>query len=341
MTVVAEKRRTVILDLLRVFAAFWVVGFHWSMMFGSGPIPDWLSDVLRGGYLGVDIFFMLSGAVIIHSAFERSALKFARSRALRLLPAYFISAVIVASIAVAGGHFNVSSFLSMTGLAVWNRQIDAIGPAWTLPIEIFFYALVFVLIVLSRGKLDPAKFRVGAGALLVLHLLALQSGIPFLVAITGGEFVPEFLLGALLAVSKTNQEFRKSLPTLLLALLQTLWVANARTSEMGVSGTPQLVWICVLVFGTAGVIFVAQVAPNPILPQIANRIIVGLALMTYPIYLLHFNLGATVIRFVYEAGASGAVSMVVGLMAILLVSWAITFQLEPRIRNRVRSYLGW
>ncbi len=110
---------------------------------------------------------------------------------------------------------------------------------------------------------------------------------------------------------------------------------------MGVSGTPQLVWICVLVFGTAGVIFVAQVAPNPILPQIANRIIVGLALMTYPIYLLHFNLGATVIRFVYEAGASGAVSMVVGLMAILLVSWAITFQLEPRIRNRVRSYLGW
>jgi peptidoglycan/LPS O-acetylase OafA/YrhL len=110
---------------------------------------------------------------------------------------------------------------------------------------------------------------------------------------------------------------------------------------MGVEGMPQLSWMIALVLGTGLVILISQVAPNPPLPGIVNRAIVGLALMTYPIYLLHFDFGSGVIRLVREFGANGGIAVLGGFVALMTVSWVVTFQMEPRIRSWVKSCLNW
>lgn len=51
---------------IRAIAALWVVGFHFGLFpLGSLGLDDAL-PVLRYGYLGVDLFFVLSGFIIYH-----------------------------------------------------------------------------------------------------------------------------------------------------------------------------------------------------------------------------------------------------------------------------------
>ena len=49
------------LDLLRAIAIVWVMLFHSFLVGGLGPDLAWLS---RYGWIGVDIFFVLSGFLI-------------------------------------------------------------------------------------------------------------------------------------------------------------------------------------------------------------------------------------------------------------------------------------
>ncbi|MGE0424627.1 MAG: acyltransferase family protein [Reyranellaceae bacterium] len=61
------------LDGLRALAALWVVAFH-AMHFTGAPTP-----IVRHGYLGVDLFFILSGFVLAHGyseIFARDGLAF-------------------------------------------------------------------------------------------------------------------------------------------------------------------------------------------------------------------------------------------------------------------------
>src|SRR5438445_3272534 len=88
------------LDLLRFLAAFWVMLFHYTF---RGPrdagLPasfPFLDHFTRYGYLGVHVFFILSGFVILLTAYEKNALGFALARFIRLYPAYWICVTLTA-----------------------------------------------------------------------------------------------------------------------------------------------------------------------------------------------------------------------------------------------------
>ena len=69
------------LDLLRFFAAAAVMVYHYTYYFAEsgGPELSALEAVTRHGYLGVELFFMISGFVILWSASNRTAKKFVRA----------------------------------------------------------------------------------------------------------------------------------------------------------------------------------------------------------------------------------------------------------------------
>ena len=144
------------LDLIRFCAAFLVVWFHlafWAKHAGSdaGPpltsLPD-LSASASMGWVGVEIFFVLSGIVISYSAEKASAWTFLRSRVLRIFPAIWICAPITFFILVLFGSFQFVTLTRMlvASAAVWptGGWLDIVY--WTLPIEINFYVFVFVLL---------------------------------------------------------------------------------------------------------------------------------------------------------------------------------------------------
>lgn len=143
------------LDLLRFAAALAVVLYHFTGFGGAGPWPEpsaevfpALGDVTRFGYLGVDLFFVISGFVILMSAWGRGPGEFGVSRLVRLMPAYWVSVLLGAVVyAVFRQGHGVPGLvlpnLTMLQGGLGLRNVDAVY--WTLWVELHFYVLVAVL----------------------------------------------------------------------------------------------------------------------------------------------------------------------------------------------------
>lgn len=154
------------LDLLRAIAIVWVMLFHSFVVGGLGPDYAWLS---RYGWMGVDLFFVLSGFLIGTQVLAPLAVgarfsfrDFYRRRAFRILPAFA---------AVLAVYVFLPSVREAPGLEPWwkfavfvmNVSIDysqnqAFSHAWSLCVEEHFY-LVFPLLALwMTRKPSAAKF---------------------------------------------------------------------------------------------------------------------------------------------------------------------------------------
>jgi len=142
------------IDLLRITAALAVVVYHYTFSGWAGRLTSitfpTLSIVTRYGYLGVDLFFTISGFVVLLSAWGREPHQFVISRIVRLYPAYWIAVTITAVIAVtlSRGLFHVSASQYVANLTMMNSlpniaNVDVVY--WTLWAEIRFYLLVFAL----------------------------------------------------------------------------------------------------------------------------------------------------------------------------------------------------
>ena len=147
------------LDLLRFFAASLVMLFHLgaalsvpstlsARIVGSTITYPELLPWFRCGWVGVQIFFVISGIVIAYSAATSSPSGFLRSRILRLYPAVWLVAPLSATVLAlysikpptAIGHALVNSLL-LVPFAPWVDDVY-----WTLGVEMAFYATVYLLL---------------------------------------------------------------------------------------------------------------------------------------------------------------------------------------------------
>ncbi len=142
------------IDLLRITAALAVVVYHYTFSGHARHLTaiafPAISVVTRYGYLGVDMFFTISGFVVLLSAWGRRPHEFVISRIVRLYPAYWVAVTITTVVLLTIGHrlFTVTPVQYVANLTMLNAlphiaNIDVVY--WTLWAEIRFYLLVFVL----------------------------------------------------------------------------------------------------------------------------------------------------------------------------------------------------
>lgn len=149
-----KPRRLHVLDGMRLAAAVMVVMYHY-MAYGGWPRPvaeifPETFPIASYGYLGVELFFLISGFVICMSAWGRPLKDFFVSRVVRLYPAYWF-AVIATSVAVAvipggRGHLpwnDILTNLTMLQEPLGVAPVDAVY--WTLFAELRFYLLFALL----------------------------------------------------------------------------------------------------------------------------------------------------------------------------------------------------
>ena len=152
-------RRLELLDYGRFFAAIIVIFFHYTFNgIANGKIDslthvESLVDFTKYGYLGVELFFMISGFVIFHSAKNRTPAEFAVARAIRLYPSYWFAVIFTSIFAWFWGNdsMSVSLFQIMANFTLLQNYLgieNVDGVYWTLVYEIKFYILVFLILVI-------------------------------------------------------------------------------------------------------------------------------------------------------------------------------------------------
>ena len=147
------------IDLLRFLAALSVLIFHYTYrgtimgLVGGAAFPL-VANVTKYGYLGVNLFFLISGFVILVSADGKSPRQFATSRIVRLYPTYWccLTITFLAILLFGRGLFIVGAGQYLANLTMLQsfagvESID--GVYWSLAVEMKFYLLVFLLVACS------------------------------------------------------------------------------------------------------------------------------------------------------------------------------------------------
>lgn len=171
----AHPPRYATLDHWRGFAALSVVVFHaFSPWLGGNAPPNfnWLAAIAEQGYLGVHLFFVISGYCIAQLVLRefrrgRNVLEFLRQRFLRIFPPYWAACLVAAALALAALPFNHAVlFATPTAPGALPSSINALlghtflldqflgRPgyllvAWTLTWELSYYLLAALLLGLA------------------------------------------------------------------------------------------------------------------------------------------------------------------------------------------------
>ncbi|MFI6731328.1 acyltransferase family protein [Nonomuraea sp. NPDC050451] len=289
------------IDALRITAAVSVMVYHYVF---SGPVGGAsplrfpaAGEIARFGYLGVDLFFVISGFVVLLNAWDRRPGAFLVSRIVRLYPAFWIAVTIttVVSVTLGLGRYPVTLVQYLANLTMFNSlpdipNIDVVY--WTLWAEIRFYALIFVLTWIGVTRARVTAMLWGWLALTFL----LQSGVlPASVhtvadLVVQSQFSHYFIAGMALCVV-----YRYG-PTRQLGAIIGLCLGNAVLRGVEFAGKVASRYHTEI---ASGVVVTVIIAIFIVMTLIALRVTRRLGrpwfaiagALTYPLYLVHAHIG--------------------------------------------------
>jgi peptidoglycan/LPS O-acetylase OafA/YrhL len=182
----ARSRDLPALTGVRFFLALWVIVDH---LVGPGHafepfaqmLPHPLYMIVRGGYLAVTTFFVLSGFVLARTYAAtawngRSLWRYGVGRVARIYPVYLLSLAIVAPFIVAARTASKGWLVAMhlalvQGWFVGHYTVGWNIAAWTLSCEMFFYLMFPLAAMALRGSGWWKTLAVAAAACVMTHVL--------------------------------------------------------------------------------------------------------------------------------------------------------------------------
>ncbi|MEV1205453.1 acyltransferase family protein [Microbispora rosea] len=306
----AKGRRLVELDVLRFVAAFAVMSFHFMAASKSlwDEYPTKLFEPVARlttlGILGVELFFLISGFVILMSVWGHTVGEFAVSRVSRLYPAYWFAVLVIFIMyrfsGVAGFDPKLEDGEYLLNLTMMQGAFGvghAGGVFWSLWVELRFYVL---LALFSLVGITLRRCLVFLAAWCGLALLAELTQNETLVFVFMPRQAPYFIAGmAFFLIHRFGARSGAFVPWLLVAAGygMSLYAAMERVGErvrlVGIKhypAPPEAVVVAI----TVVYLLMAAVALGW-LRWVRWRRLVTLGALTYPLYLLHQTVSAVVI----------------------------------------------
>lgn len=337
------------LDVLRLLAAMSVVAFHFTARESpawDGPVPDALAPVGQWaayGRMGVPLFFVISGFVLLMSSWGRDVPGFVASRVGRLFPAYWVavafSIVLVlyvwpANPAFFGQEITTSeALLNLTMVQGAFGVHDVDGPYWTLWYEARFYLLIVLLMLVGITRKRILAF---CALWPVAGALAEGADSRLLTAVLMPDYAPFFAGGMLLYLIYRDGH---DAGTWLLVGLQGLFALNFSLEYYRYVLALETPWApsgALIALGTLACFgLVALVTLTSLARRSAGWMTLAGAL-TYPLYLIHENLGWFVIHLVRDrVGPVVAVLLATGV--VLVAAVALHHLVERPFGARLRA----
>jgi len=278
-----------------------------------------LSWTLNVGNFGVVLFFLVSGFIVTHTGFTERPRQYLVKRVLRVYPMLAVAVLLSAGLFTVGLHplttgdpTTITPVTLLTNTSLVNYllvpRVVLIDVAWTLIIEIMFYALLFVALPLLRRTVWPVI--VGELAVVAAVLASAPLGPVWLRFAENVGYLPALLLGQIIWAVWS----RRIPPWLggglgVLALAEYVWAGAPGL------GRQPTVYHYELNLALGLVVFIAALALHRKMRPV--RWLKYLADRSYSLYLLHGLLAFVVMNALYpKIGYPGA--LVAGIAVTML-----------------------
>lgn len=322
--------RLYVIDGIRLVAALMVALHHYvgtsrvdrpGNAFWGRPVSEIMPTVFRFasfGWIGVEIFFVISGFVICMSCWGRTPKDFFVSRVIRLYPAYWVAvaltvAVLVALPGVWGRPQGRDILLNLTMLQSGSGVANVDAVYWTLWSELRFYLLFMVMVAMGLTYRRVVVFCCVWGA---AATLAPVSEFPPLVLAADPSGAWYFIAGLALYLMHRFGQDLLLWGILTLASLMGQRELGLRVAYEGVSS-----WRGSVLIFTVFLLVMVAVALG-LTDHIRWKWLVTAGCLTYPLYLMHYAIGTTLISRLHDAmDARLLVALVI--TGFLVLSWLV------------------
>jgi peptidoglycan/LPS O-acetylase OafA/YrhL len=333
------------IDGLRAIAILAVVGFH--------AFPEWV----HGGFVGVDIFFVISGFLIssiIFGNLEKNTFNyrdFYARRIKRIFPALIL---VLATSYAAGWYLLLPDEFKQLGkhiaagagfvsnLVLWNEagyfdNASSTKPLlhlWSLGIEEQFYIFWPLLLGLV--------WRYRLNFLAITILIAVASFAVNVLTVASNQVADfysplsrfwELMTGGVLAYLTLHKPHHLPKNTNTQSIIGLLLIVVAAASINQASAFPG--WWALL--PTAGAFLLISAQPTAWVNRhlLGNRVLVWIGLVSYPLYLWHW----TILSFlrITESGIPSVKVRIAAVLASLFLAWLTYWALEKPVRFRANG----
>ncbi|MGH7488522.1 MAG: acyltransferase family protein, partial [bacterium] len=303
-----------LLDLARILAALAVVFFHWCFLFGVEdattrfrPWPEFAAWS-KYGHLGVQLFFMISGFLVLESAYSKDLVAFAKARALRLYPAFIACCALSYALISLVPNEPRSMMTLLYNLTMLNGVIDGFrgvaptyidGSYWTLALEWKFYVLVALLIVVRQLARVDRILWVWMTASLAYHVSP-TAWLELLCIVPWNAY---FIAGATFFRARIHGWTPARCLLISIAILFAAEQASGQAAQLTTMyGVDFDGAVSITIVVTFFALFLLLTGPSYRFSAKTQRVLALAGALSYPIYLLHLRLGAATVRAFWTTG---------------------------------------
>jgi peptidoglycan/LPS O-acetylase OafA/YrhL len=305
----ARAPRLAGLDGVRFLAAAGVLVYHYTVRDSHawGRPPAEMFPELGGwvvyAALGPELFFVISGFVILMTAWGRSVPDVVSSRVARLFPAYWTCVLLTGALLlwiwpggkdVTGGQVALNLTMVQSLFEVGN--VD--GVYWTLWAELRFYALIVLLTAIGITRRRVVLF---ATLWPTAALVADGVGPGWLRTVLVAQYAPLFAAGMLLFVVHREGHSRGLWALVAANTGAAAWLVVPDQLEQQLRNTGESPSGPVLGLLVAACVALVAAVTLTRAARVRWRWLTAAGALTYPLYLIHEHWGWWVIAHVYPA----------------------------------------
>lgn len=344
-----DKPQIHFIQALRAIAAMMVLIWHFKPK-GESASPT-LDFLFFNGFAGVDIFFVISGFIMVYTTGGRrggakQALLFLAKRIARIWPLYafgtLLYVVFLFSLGWLTSDYASKSVLSLAFYPVPPHPVLDVG--WTLNIEMYFYIVFAACLAFDKLRWIVASIWVFATILAQMgnyNFSFIPESISFVLPLliqAVHPCIPEFFAGMLIALFfMSGIKIKKSvaIPVASILISFAAWqYIDGFYNRPGIYGMGA---------SAISLVLALAIAEKSGFGWRPGRLVMWIGNISFSIYILHTTVGLAVTRFFMGTDLSSythGVGYVVFITVIVLSLSAVTHEyIEKRASSRLSRYI--
>jgi peptidoglycan/LPS O-acetylase OafA/YrhL len=288
-----------------------------------------IPDFILFGVSGVDIFFVISGFVIVsitRGNFEKpmEALRFIYHRGVRIYPVYwFYSVLVLIVFLVRPTWINnaqdnridiVSSFLLIP-----QKLLPLVNVGWSLVHELYFYGIFFLLMLLIREKFLPLALAIWGFIVISSQFFVKPNDVYLRLALH--PLTLEFIGGCFVAIVYYQGIFKHDRDTLLkvLAISFMLLIVGHEVAQFVGEFYSSVWWWRVLTYGVPSVSIVYCLVQLETFGYFLPNWLIVLGDASYSIYLSHVLILSALGRVWHEFSSISVVDNLIAIPILIIL----------------------